>query len=42
MASGDDCRPLRCYTKNSDSMNNVMRSAKETFLKGNLHSDNKL
>ena len=35
MAVGDDGKPLRCYTNCSESMNNVMRSAKETFLKAN-------
>ena len=35
MAIGDDGKPLHCYTNNSESMNNVMKSAKETFLKQN-------
>lgn len=35
MAVGDNGKPLRCYTNNSESMNNVMRCAKETFLKEN-------
>lgn len=34
MVVGDN-KPLRCYTNNSESMNNVMRSAKDTFLKQN-------
>lgn len=35
MAVGDDGKPLRCYTNNSESMSNVMKSAKETFLMQN-------
>lgn len=35
MVVGDDGKPARCYSNNSESMNNVMRSAKETFLKEN-------
>lgn len=35
MPVGNDGKPLCCYTNSSESMNNVMRSAKETFLKGN-------
>ena len=35
MAIGDDGKPLHCYTNNSESMNNVMKSAKATFLKQN-------
>ena len=31
MAVGDDGRQLRCYTNNSESMNNVMKSAIENF-----------
>jgi len=35
MVLGDNGKPVRCYTNNSESMNNVMRSAKETYLNGN-------
>lgn len=35
MVVGDDGKPVCCYTNNSESINNVMRSAKETFLKEN-------
>ena len=35
MVLGDNSKPVRCYTNNSESMNNVMRAAKETYLKGN-------
>jgi len=35
MVVEDDGKPARCYSNNSESMNNVMRSAKETFLKEN-------
>ena len=35
MVLGDNGKPVRCYTNNSKSMNNVMRAAKETYLKGN-------
>lgn len=35
MVVGDDGKPVRCYTNNSESINNIMRSAKETFLKEN-------
>ena len=31
MAVGDDGKQLRCYTNNSESMKNVMKSAKENF-----------
>lgn len=33
MAVGDDGKPLPCYINNSESINNVMKSAKEHFLK---------
>ena len=33
MGLGDDGKPLPCYINNSESMNNVMKSAKENFLK---------
>lgn len=33
MAVGDYCKPLPRYIYNSESMNNVMKSAKEDFLK---------
>ena len=32
---GDDSKPVGCYTNNSESINNIMRSAEETFLKEN-------
>ena len=35
MVLGDNGKPVRCYTNNSESINNVMRSAKETYLNGN-------
>ena len=35
MVVGDDGKPLRCYTDNSESINSIMRSARETFLKEN-------
>ena len=35
MVLGDNGKPVRCYTNNSESMNNVTRAAKETYLKGN-------
>ena len=35
MVLGDNGKPVRCYANNSESMNNVMRSAKETYLNGN-------
>lgn len=35
MPVGNDDKPLCCYTNRSESMNKVMRSAKEPFLKGN-------
>ena len=35
MLLGDNGKRVRCYTNNSESMNNVMRAAKETYLKGN-------
>lgn len=35
MVVGDDGKPVRCYISNSESINNVMRSAKETLLKEN-------
>ena len=33
MAVEDDGKPLPCYINNSESINNVMKSAKENFLK---------
>lgn len=33
MIDGDDGKPLRCYTNCSESMNNVMKAARNNFLK---------